>query len=258
MPLSTRSSSPARPGVSRGFLSTPVFVSICRCACAAVLAGGMLFAGVHAKAQTFREHTRAERGAAGAVDETQAVDLTLTLVQVAQQSIQTWVRTAASLDDSRRILTGCVAQPAGGLVQASQRVRAFPPDSKSSIYQARVSSAVPHDGCVLVEARLSGPVYGDFARFVMEIIIDLGRHLAVPNEAIIEREDSQIVYVQRQPGKFEPAVIETGRRGELYSEVVAGLAEGDQVVTFGSFFIDADYRLKADPTSAAGDAHLHH
>jgi Cu(I)/Ag(I) efflux system membrane fusion protein len=80
----------------------------------------------------------------------------------------------------------------------------------------------------------------------------------VPNEAIIEREGSQVVYMQRQPGQFDPVEIRTGLKGELYTEVLDGLAEGDHVVTLGSFFIDADYRLKADPSSAAGNAHHNH
>jgi hypothetical protein len=35
-----------------------------------------------------------------------------------------------------------------------------------------------------------------------------------------------------------------GVQGELFTEVVKGLMPGEQVVTFGSFFIDADHKLK--------------
>ena len=113
--------------------------------------------------------------------------------------------------------------------------------------------------CTRVEAELSGPVYGEASRFVMEIIATLGVFLAIPNEAIIEREGSQVVYVQRHPGHFEPLEVHTGQRGELYTEVLHGLVEGEQVVTIGSFFIDADYRLKSGPGAAAmGDAHHNH
>ena len=38
---------------------------------------------------------------------------------------------------------------------------------------------------------------------------------------------------------------------------VEGLAAGMQVVTIGSFFIDAEYRLKSTPEGAA-NAHHHH
>jgi hypothetical protein len=33
-------------------------------------------------------------------------------------------------------------------------------------------------------------------------------------------------------------------QGELFTEVVAGLTPGEKVVTFGSFFIDAEHTLK--------------
>ena len=42
-----------------------------------------------------------------------------------------------------------------------------------------------------------------------------------------------------------PRTIETGLEGELYTQVTTGLAEGDQVVSIGSFFVDADNKLKS-------------
>ena len=38
--------------------------------------------------------------------------------------------------------------------------------------------------------------------------------------------------------------IQIGLQGELFTEVTGGLKSGEQVVTFGSFFIDADFKLK--------------
>lgn len=228
--------------------------------CATLLAAVCVAAGAPmADAQTFREHTRRARDPGAAIEQAQADVLTLTRVEAAVQTLQTWVRTAGILAADRQTLTGCVAGAAATLVAANQRVRAFPPSSKSSIYQARVVAVMPQDGCTAFEARLSGPVYGDADRFVAEIIVDLGRYLAIPNEAIIEREGSQIVYVEREAGRFEPVAIQSGQKGELYTEVVQGLAAGDRVVTLGSFFIDAEVRSKSEPrTNAAVNAHHHH
>ena len=66
----------------------------------------------------------------------------------------------------------------------------------------------------------------------------------VPNEAIIEEGTSQVVYVQKQTGQYEPQTIRTGIQGELYTQILDGVKPGDQVVTFGSFFIDSEYKLK--------------
>lgn len=195
--------------------------------------------------QGVRDRTRPDQPANTVVSESQAVDLTLTLVETARTALQTWVRTAGSLDREGRKLIACIHGPDAGLVAPGQRVRAFPPDSKSSIYQARVSDVKPGEDCVLVEATLSGPTYERAPRYVMEIVVERGMYMAIPNEAIIEEGDKQVVYMEHMPGSYMPMEIRTGLRGELYAEVLDGLSEGDRVVTFGSFFIDAEHKLKA-------------
>lgn len=194
-------------------------------------------------AQGIRDRTRPTYTRDSTVDESQAAAITLTVAPVARQMLQTWVRTAAVLDDDGKTLHACVPVEEGRLLMPDMRVRAFPPDSKSSIYQARIRSVTAGAGCTAVDAALSGPVYGDETRFVVEIVVDRGRMLAVPNSAIIEREGKQVVYVQLHPGHYDPREIRTGLKGEIYSEVLEGVSEGSEVVTIGSFFIDAEYRL---------------
>jgi len=206
---------------------------------------GLLAVSAAGHGQGVRDRTRPDRPPETAVSESQAVDLTLTLVETARTALQTWVRTAGSLAEAGDKLTACVRGPDAGLVAPGQRVRAFPPDSKSSIYQARVSVVIPSEDCVIVEAMLSGPTYERAPRYVMEIVVERGMYMAIPNEAIIEEGDQQIVYMEHMPGTYMPMEIHTGLRGELYAEVLDGLSEGDRVVTFGSFFIDAEHKLKA-------------
>ena len=174
---------------------------------------------------------------------------------MAEQLIQTWLRTAGVLDAERNTLTACVSGEDATLIRPGQRVRAFSPESKSSIYQARVRSTTAGANCVSVEAALSGPTYRDATRYVMEIIVDRGTMLAVANAAIIERDGTDIVYEQIHPGHYEPHEIHTGLKGETYTEVLDGITAGMQVITIGSFFIDAEYRLKSTPGM---NAHTHH
>ena len=155
------------------------------------------------------------------------------------------------------MLRACVAGADAALIAAGQRVRAFAPESKSSMSQARITSVVPRGDCAAVEAALSGPVYGDATRFVMEIIVDRGSRFAVANAAIIERDGKQIVYEEIHPGHYEPHEIRTGIAGETYTEVLDGIAAGYRIITIGSFFIDAEYRLKMTPGNGM-DAHNHH
>jgi hypothetical protein len=221
-----------------------------------LLLGTLLAAA--AAAQGRRDHTRPthERDTQS-VQELREAAISLTVAPVAEQLLQTWIRTAGSLDTDRHTLRACVAGPDAALIRAGQRVRTFPPDSKSSVYQARVRSAATQGDCVDVVAELSGQAYGDATRFVMEIIVDRGQMLAVANAAIIERAGAPIVYEQIHPGHYEPHEIRTGLKGETYTQVLDGVTAGMQVVTTGSFFIDAEYRLKATPGNGM-DAHHHH
>ncbi len=205
-----------------------------------------------------RERMRPDPVRDTTVTEAQAVELTLTLVQAGPQALQTWVRTAARIDDAGRLLVARVCAPYTELIQPGQRVRAFPPDSKSSIYQANITRVTPRGDCVSVEATLPRVTYEKSPLYVMQIIVQRGEFLSIPNEAIIEEGDRQIVYIQQHPGHYLPQEIHTGLKGELYTQIHHGLNEGDQVVTLGSFFIDADYKLKTTQQGGMSHAHMHH
>lgn len=74
--------------------------------------------------------------------------------------------------------------------------------------------------------------------------------LTVPQTAVIDTGDRQVVYVERTPGVFEGVVVTLGPRvGDEYP-VLAGLQPGDKVATAGSFLIDAETRLNPAAASA--------
>jgi hypothetical protein len=209
-------------------------------------------------AQGVRSHTRPPAERSTTVDEKQAVDLTLTLGQAAVRPVQTWIRTAGKIDKSGKTLTGYVYPPDADAIKVGQRIRAFPPESKSSMFQARVTRVVPQGTRAMVEATLSSVGKEGSTSYVMEIVVDRGEFLSVPNEAIIEEGDKRVVYLQHHPGMYVPQEVHTGVQGELYTQVLHGLNEGDQVVTFGSFFIDSEYKLKSGGQPASGNEHQHH
>jgi Cu(I)/Ag(I) efflux system membrane fusion protein len=192
-----------------------------------------------------RDHTRLTPDRSTAVTESQANELTLTLSDASVRPIQVWVRTAGVVDSLRKTVTAFVSSAEGALVSVGQRVRAFPPESRSSMYQARISQVTRQGDRVLVRATLTGPGREESTRYVLEIVTERGEFLSVPNEAIIETGGKHVVYVQQQQGRYVPTDIQVGVQGELYTQVLNGLKPGEQVVTFGSFFIDADYKLKA-------------
>src|SRR6476660_723851 len=111
----------------------------------------VLGAAITAAAQDPRSHTRLNpRGTR--VTESQAETLTLTLGKAEVRLLQTWVRTAGTIDKSGKVLSARVSGPEAALVKAGQRVRAFPPSSKSSMYQAYVTRVTPTPSGIAMEA----------------------------------------------------------------------------------------------------------
>ena len=191
-----------------------------------------------------REHTRPPRPDGTSVTQSQAEALTLTVGSVSPRLVQSWLRAAGTIDKTNKVLSAVLSASDAADIRVGQRVRAFPPSSRSSMYQAFVTRVTPRAGAVAVEASLASSGRQNTAVYVMEIVVERGPFLSVPNEAIIEEADKHVVYVQQQPGQYVPREIHTGIQGELYTQVLDGVKDGEQVVTFGSFFIDAEHKLK--------------
>jgi Cu(I)/Ag(I) efflux system membrane fusion protein len=69
--------------------------------------------------------------------------------------------------------------------------------------------------------------------------------LTIPRSAIISRGTSAMVYVDKGDGHYAPRAILLGRVGDDFSEVLAGLKEGEKVVTTGNVLIDSEAQLTA-------------
>ncbi len=86
----------------------------------------------------------------------------------------------------------------------------------------------------------------------VELKVDLGIRLAVPQDAVIESGQKQLVFIHHGGGRLEPRVIATGVKADSYYEVVKGLKEGEHVVTSANFLIDSESRLKTAVESMGG------
>jgi membrane fusion protein, copper/silver efflux system len=86
----------------------------------------------------------------------------------------------------------------------------------------------------------------------VELTMTLGTRLSVPQEAVIESGQKQLVFIHHGGGRLEPRVIKTGVKTASHYEVVGGLKEGDHVVTSANFLIDSESRLKAVVDSMSG------
>lgn len=69
--------------------------------------------------------------------------------------------------------------------------------------------------------------------------------LAVPDSAVIDSGQRQIVLVSLGEGRFEAREVKLGAHGSGFYEVKTGLVAGEQVVVSANFLIDAESNLKA-------------
>ncbi|MFZ5800443.1 MAG: efflux RND transporter periplasmic adaptor subunit, partial [Candidatus Omnitrophota bacterium] len=99
------------------------------------------------------------------------------------------------------------------------------------------------------EGELKPDMYVD-----VQVTSDLGAHLVVPEEAILDSGLRKIVFLALDNGYFKPVEIKTGLADEQYVKVLEGLKEGDNVVVSGNFLIDSESKLKA---ALEGAGHQH-
>jgi multidrug efflux pump subunit AcrA (membrane-fusion protein) len=201
-----------------------------------------LAAGV--SAQSIRDHVRLKGPKTTTVSEAQASELTLTVTEVSVRPIQVWVRAAGLVDEARKTVTASLPAVDGKRVRVGQRARVFSPESRSRMYQGNVLQVVPSNGGIAVKVTLMGQALEASRHYIMEVVTEDGEHLSVPNEAIIDRGGHTLVYVQDKGGEYTPRDIKVGVQGELFTQVLDGLTGGEHVVTIGSFFIDAEHKLK--------------
>lgn len=84
---------------------------------------------------------------------------------------------------------------------------------------------------------------------------DMGEGLLVPESAVLRTGERAIAFRALTAGRFEPVEVKLGAQfGERY-QVLAGLSEGETVVTSAAFLIDAESRLKSAAGMPGGHQH---
>ncbi|TAL22222.1 MAG: efflux RND transporter periplasmic adaptor subunit [Nitrospirae bacterium] len=78
----------------------------------------------------------------------------------------------------------------------------------------------------------------------VEIKIDMGRRLSIPEDAVIDTGVRQIIYVDKGEGYFEPREVMTGIKAEGMVEIIKGVKAGEKVASSATFLIDSESQLK--------------
>ncbi len=82
----------------------------------------------------------------------------------------------------------------------------------------------------------------------VELKIDYGKRLVVPQEAVMDSGAEQLVFIAHEGGYFEPRKVTVGAKVDNTFVVLGGLKAGERVVTSANFLVDSESKLK----SAAG------
>ena len=77
-------------------------------------------------------------------------------------------------------------------------------------------------------------------------------HIMVPASAVIDRGQKQFVWVETQPGSYEPREVRTGGRHGEAIVIASGLRAGEVVVVEGGFLLDSEAQLRG---ATGGHAH---
>ncbi len=75
----------------------------------------------------------------------------------------------------------------------------------------------------------------------------IGPKLALPESALMDTGERQLAFVDLGDGRVEPRAVRVGREAACYYEILAGLKEGEKVVTSANFLIDSESKLKSAP-----------
>ncbi|MBA4418049.1 MAG: efflux RND transporter periplasmic adaptor subunit [Syntrophus sp. (in: bacteria)] len=126
----------------------------------------------------------------------------------------------------------------------SARIDFVAPSLSADTRTAKIRFSIPNPG-----GQLKPQMFTD-----VELKINLGSRLAVPDEAVIDTGLRQIVYVDKGNGYFEPRVVTTGLRAEKAVEILSGLKAGEKIASSANFLIDSEAKLKGVEARSATPA----
>jgi membrane fusion protein, copper/silver efflux system len=86
----------------------------------------------------------------------------------------------------------------------------------------------------------------------VQLAIDYGMQVVVPSEAVLNSGTSQVVFIAKPGGYFEPREIKVGDQFDGQYVVLAGLKPGEKIVASGNFLIDSESRLGSAMQGMAG------
>ena len=157
-------------------------------------------------------------------------------------------------------LNAAVPESGAGLVSVGQGTQATLPAYPGESFPGRVVAILPaiQAESRTLTARIELANRGGRLRpgmFATVRFTGNGRQaLLVPTEAVIRTGRRAVIMLALDRSRYQPAEVQLGREAGGQTEVIAGLAAGERIVTSGQFLIDSEASLagiEARPISAA-------
>lgn len=157
-------------------------------------------------------------------------------------------------DFSKMWFVGSVYERDLAWIRVGQPVEIITPSRPGRVYRAPIDFIDPNIDARTRTARvrvvLENPLVGEKERELLHRTYAEGRVavasepvLVVPRSAVLMPGSDAVVYLDRGEGHYEARRVLLGRAGDEVWEVVAGLEEGDIVVTTGNLLIDAQAQI---------------
>jgi membrane fusion protein, copper/silver efflux system len=139
-----------------------------------------------------------------------------------------------------------------GLISIGQNVSVRPRAYPNRVFTGAVALIYPHMNAQTRTARIRVelPNPDELLRPDMYADIEIATAteapvLTVPDSAVIDSGQRQVVLLDKGEGRFEPRAVKLGRRGDGRVEIREGVSGDDRVVVSANFLIDAESNLKA-------------
>ncbi len=140
-----------------------------------------------------------------------------------------------------------------GLVRIGQSARIHVNAYPERVFEGKVAFIYPavtaETRTARVRIELANP--GQLLKPAMYAEVELAvpqaaaKRLSVPDSAVLDSGNRQLVLVRRDEGRFEPREVKVGARGDGYVEIVDGIREGENVVVAANFLIDSESNLRS-------------
>jgi Cu(I)/Ag(I) efflux system membrane fusion protein len=157
-------------------------------------------------------------------------------------------------------LEAAIPEIQAGDVRIGQTVRAtltaYPGELFTGWITTILPSAQADSRTLTVRAELSNPNLklrpGMFAS--VSLSPERREAMLIPSEAVIRTGKRTLVMLAQGKGGFSPAEIRVGREANGQTEILAGLAAGEKVVTSGQFLLDSEASLAGVDVRPIGEA----